>query len=83
VRRLHLIMIVGAALGLASSVIGLYVSYYASVASGASIVLVATFLFMLALVFSPKRGLLAAMRRPAEFYEVDRQPAQPSPPDPV
>jgi ABC-type Mn2+/Zn2+ transport system permease subunit len=81
VRRLHLIMMLGAALGLVSSVIGLYVSYYASVASGAAIVLVATFLFMLALVFSPRRGLLAAMRRPAEFYEVERHAAESTPQD--
>ena len=74
-------MIVGALIGLASSVAGLYVSYYASVAAGAAIVLVATFLFMLALVFSPRRGLLAELRRPAEFYEIDRQTAQPTPPD--
>lgn len=60
VRRLHLIMIVAAGIAAASSVIGLYVSYYASVASGAAIVLVATSLFLLTLVLSPRRGLLAA-----------------------
>ncbi|MBE3111202.1 MAG: metal ABC transporter permease, partial [Acidobacteria bacterium] len=79
VRRLHLIMLVGAGLGLASSVIGLYVSYYASVASGAAIVLVATFIFAVVLVLSPRRGLLAAMRRPAELYELDRQAAESTP----
>jgi ABC-type Mn2+/Zn2+ transport system permease subunit len=81
VRRLHLIMIVGALIGLASSIAGLYVSYYASVAAGAAVVLVATFFFMVALVFSPRRGLLAALRRPAEFYEVDRQSAASTPTD--
>ena len=81
VRRLHLIMLLGAALGIVSSVVGLYVSYYASVASGAAIVLVATFLFMFALVFSPRRGLLAALRRPAEFYEAERQAGEPAPQD--
>jgi len=60
VRRLHLIMVVAAAIAAASSVIGLYVSYYASVASGAAIVLVATSLFLAALVLSPRRGLVAA-----------------------
>jgi manganese/iron transport system permease protein len=83
VRRLHLIMIGGALIGLASSVVGLYVSYYASVASGAAIVLVATFFFMVALVFSPKRGLLAELRRPAEFYEVEEQSVASPPPDPA
>ena len=81
VRRLHLIMLVGAGLGLASSVIGLYVSYYASVASGAAIVLVATFIFAVVLVLSPRRGLMAAMRPPAEFYEVDPRAAESTPSD--
>ncbi|MDI6858542.1 MAG: metal ABC transporter permease [Dehalococcoidia bacterium] len=58
VRRVHQMMIVGALLAMASSVVGLYVSYYASVASGASIVLVATAIFILAMLFSPRRGLL-------------------------
>ena len=62
VRRLHQIMLVGALIGFVSSVIGLYVSYYASVASGASIVLVATCLFGLALLFSPRGGLLVPRR---------------------
>jgi manganese/iron transport system permease protein len=62
VRRLHQIMLLGALIGFVSSVIGLYVSYYASVASGASIVLVATCLFGLALLFSPRRGLLVPRR---------------------
>ena len=62
VRRLHQIMLLGALLGFVSSVIGLYVSYYASVASGASIVLVATCLFGLALLFSPRRGLVVRRR---------------------
>lgn len=60
VRRLHLIMVVAAVIAAASSVIGLYVSYYASVASGAAIVLVATSLFLATLVLSPRRGLVAA-----------------------
>lgn len=47
-----------AAIGALSGAAGLYVSYYAGVASGASVVLVATLLFALALLFSPKAGLL-------------------------
>jgi ABC-type Mn2+/Zn2+ transport system permease subunit len=42
-----------------SAVIGLYLSFYLNVASGASIVLVETALFVVAFVFSPRRGLLA------------------------
>jgi manganese/iron transport system permease protein len=46
-----------------SAVSGLYVSFYLNVASGASIVLVETLLFGLALLFSPKSGWLSRRRR--------------------
>jgi manganese/iron transport system permease protein len=42
-----------------SAVVGLYLSFYLNVASGASIVLVETALFGAALALSPRRGLLA------------------------
>ena len=80
VRRLHHMMAVGALVGLASSVIGLYVSYYASVASGASIVLVATCLFGLAWLVSPRRGLLM-LRHPETSFEAEEQAVAPSPTD--
>lgn len=57
VRRLAPMMAVAAGVGLASSLIGLYVSYYANVSSGAAIVLTATVLFFAAFLFSPRRGL--------------------------
>ena len=47
-----------ALLGVFSSLAGLYLSYYADVASGAAIVLVATALFVLAFFFAPRRGLV-------------------------
>ncbi len=50
----------------ASAVVGLYLSYYLNVASGASIVLVETGLFLVALALSPRRGLLARRRRGPE-----------------
>ncbi len=59
VRRLHHIIFVGVALSLVSSVIGLYVSYHAGIATGAAIVLVATGLFTVALLLAPRRGLLS------------------------
>ncbi len=62
VRRLHHVIFVGVAVALASSVIGLYVSYYAGVASGASIVLAATAFFIVALLFAPRRGIIARWR---------------------
>ena len=62
VRRLHQVIFAGVGVALASSVIGLYVSYHAGVASGAAIVLVATAFFTVALLFAPRRGLLARRR---------------------
>jgi len=56
-RRLAHMMTLAAGLGAISSIIGLYISYYASIASGAAIVLVATGFFLLAFLFAPGRGL--------------------------
>lgn len=57
-RRLGPMMLVSAGIGILSSVIGLYVSYYMNIASGAAIVLSATLIFMLAFFFAPGRGLV-------------------------
>ena len=46
-----------------AAVTGLYLSFYLNVASGASIVLVETLLFGLALLFSPKSGWVSRRRR--------------------
>ncbi len=55
--RLHTMIALSAAIGVVSGVIGLYVSYYLGIASGASIVLVSTVFFLLALALSRKRRL--------------------------
>jgi len=55
--RFTRMMLLAAAVGVVSAVIGLYLSYWLDVASGATIVLVQTSMFALALVFGP-RGLL-------------------------
>lgn len=57
-RRLPSMMAVGAALGVLSSLGGLYIAYYADVSASAAIVLTATAFFFLALLFTPARGLL-------------------------
>lgn len=55
-------MLIAAIVGVASGIVGLYCSYYLNVASGASIVLVATACFFAAMAFSPKRrSLLTAL----------------------
>lgn len=56
--RLWVMLYLSAGIGILSSIIGLYFSYTYNLASGATIVLAATFLFILAFVFSPKQGLL-------------------------
>lgn len=58
VKELHQMMGLGAAVGIISSVSGMYTSYYLNVPSGASIVLVVSGLFLLALLFSPTQGIL-------------------------
>ncbi len=57
-RRLPTMMTLAAALGALASIVGLYVSYYANIASGAAVVLVATGFFLLAFLFAPGRGLV-------------------------
>ena len=53
-RRMKSMMLLSAALGALSSIIGLYISYYANIVSGSAIVLTATAFFLLAFVW--KRG---------------------------
>jgi len=58
VKELHQMMVLGAISGIISSVSGMYISYYLNVPSGASIVLVVSGLFLLALLLSPTQGIL-------------------------
>jgi manganese/iron transport system permease protein len=58
-RRLPTMMVVAAAIGAFSGVVGLYASYYLDVASGPSVVLVATGIFILVFLFAPRRGFIA------------------------
>jgi len=57
--RFGRMMAVGVALAAVSAVLGLYLSFYLNLASGASIVLVETVFFVIALVVGPKTGLLS------------------------
>ncbi len=56
-RRLPAMMAVASLIGALSGIIGLYLSFYLSVASGAAIVLVCTGFFLLAVLASPRRRL--------------------------
>lgn len=64
-RRLPAMMALAAVIGAASGVMGLYLSYYAGIASGPAIVLVCTALFLLAALFAPSRGWIWQQRRRA------------------
>lgn len=56
--RLSKMMVFSALIGVFSSVLGLYISYYISIASGSAIVLVSTAIFVIAYLFSPRKGIL-------------------------
>lgn len=57
-RRLPVMMMISALVGAFSSLAGLYLSYYANIASGAAVVLTATACFLLAFLFAPRRGMI-------------------------
>ncbi|MBU9722473.1 metal ABC transporter permease [Bacillus alkalicola] len=61
--RFPVMLILSALIGVISAVAGLFFSVIYDVASGASIVLVASVLFILALFFSPKQGIIPKLFR--------------------
>ena len=61
-RRLPGIIFTGIGAALLSVLSGLYLSFYLDLPAGPAVVMTATFLFVLALVFSPRRGLLKRWR---------------------
>jgi manganese/iron transport system permease protein len=58
--RFERLMVMAAGLAMVAAVGGLYLSFYLNVASGASIVLVETLFFGIALLFGPRTGLLSS-----------------------
>ncbi len=54
-RRLWTMMLLASGIGSLSTLIGLYLSYYFNIASGASIVLTATAIFLIVFFFHPQR----------------------------
>jgi manganese/iron transport system permease protein len=63
--RLWVMAALAGALGAASGIIGLYVSWYQQIASGAAIVLAATAMFFLAWLFAPSAGVITPRVRHA------------------
>jgi ABC-type Mn2+/Zn2+ transport system permease subunit len=60
--RFDRLVFVAVGIAIVSTVVGLYISFYGNVASGAAIVLIETVLFAIALVLSPRSGWLASRR---------------------
>lgn len=57
------------AIGTLCSLVGAYISYFLDGATGGLIVVLLTLVFLVAFVFAPKHGLLAARRRAAQALE--------------
>ncbi len=73
-RRFPYIILSGIAAALISTLGGLYLSYYIDLPTGPAIVIIATLLFALVMLFSPRRGLL--------WQKLNRQRhPHPQPPD--
>lgn len=66
VPRLHLVMMLGSAIGVVSSISGMYLSYYFNLPSGPAIVLVVSAFFVLAFLFSPRHGVLTTPGQSAQ-----------------
>ena len=64
-RRLPGIMTYSVVTGLAATVAGLYLSFHADLPTGPSIVVVATGMFLAALLFSPSKGMVWQIWRSA------------------
>jgi ABC-type Mn2+/Zn2+ transport system permease subunit len=61
--RFGRLMLLAIAIGVGGAVLGLYASFWLDAASGATIVLIETAAFLLALALGPRTGLLAMRRR--------------------
>lgn len=71
--RLAPMIAVSALLGAVSGVVGLYLSYFGGVSSGASIVLVATAIFILVFLFAPRTGVITTrVARRLHYHHPER-----------
>ncbi|MDP9591620.1 UNVERIFIED_ORG: manganese/iron transport system permease protein [Shinella zoogloeoides] len=61
--RFQRLIVIAAALGAGTSFVGAYLSYFLDGATGGIIVVLQTAIFLLAFLFAPKHGLLAARRK--------------------
>jgi manganese/iron transport system permease protein len=67
--RFPRLLVIAVAIGSITSFVGAYASYFLDGATGGIIVVLQTVIFLIAFIFAPKHGLLAARRRAAEALE--------------
>jgi manganese/iron transport system permease protein len=67
--RFPRLIVISVAIGSVTSFLGAYASYFLDGATGGIIVVAQTLIFLIAFVFAPKHGLLAARRRAREALE--------------
>ena len=67
--RFPRLIAISVAIGTVTSFVGAYASYFLDGATGGIIVVAQTLIFLVAFVFAPKHGLLAARRRAREALE--------------
>ena len=67
--RFPRLLMISTAIGMFTSFFGAYLSYFLDGATGGIIVCLQTLLFLIAFVFAPKHGILAARKRSAEAIQ--------------
>jgi len=71
--RFKVMVALSASIGAVSGVVGLYLSYHLSIASGASVVLVATGIFAIVFLFAPRTGVVTvAISRRLHYAHPER-----------
>ncbi|MHC1551868.1 metal ABC transporter permease [Phyllobacterium sp. K27] len=68
--RFPRLLVIAVMIGALTSFTGAYISYFLDGATGGIIVLLQTLIFLVAFIFAPKHGLIAARRRVAKAQEV-------------
>jgi manganese transport system permease protein len=69
--RFDIMMLIAMASGIFSSVMGTYISYHIDGSTGGCIVVLQTLLFLIAMIFAPKHGLLAKSREDRSITVAD------------
>lgn len=63
--RFHILLLLSVAIGASTSFVGAYLSYFLDGATGGTIVVLQTIVFLTAFIFAPKHGLLQSRRAAA------------------